>query len=149
MENIFYEGQVIWAMADTNGHLRHSAYADFAAQARVSALESENLMAQMMSLQIGPILFREELVYMREIRMNEFVKVSVELLKAREDYARYTIKSCIYRVSDGEKCAEITVDGAFMDLQKRKLAVLPENLINIFKQMPKSSHFVLEAMKNK
>lgn len=149
MEKYYYEGQVIWAMTDANGHLRHSAYADFAAQARVSAMENHQLMSRLMELQIGPILFREELLYLREIRLNDFVRVSVELVKARKDFSRYTLKSSIIRLSDNAHCAEVTVDGAFMDLAKRKLTVLPQDLTDIFDQMPKSSHFVWEERTEK
>jgi acyl-CoA thioester hydrolase len=39
MEPFFYEGQVMWSQVDANMHLRHSAYADFAAQARLMLLE--------------------------------------------------------------------------------------------------------------
>jgi len=39
MENVFYEGKVMWSQIDANMHLRHSAYADFAAQARLEILE--------------------------------------------------------------------------------------------------------------
>ena len=39
MEHVFYEGKVMWSQIDANMHLRHSAYADFAAQARLEILE--------------------------------------------------------------------------------------------------------------
>ena len=58
MENIFYEGKVIWSMVDANMHLRHSAYADFAAQARLEILTSTGFDADLMErLHVGPILF--------------------------------------------------------------------------------------------
>jgi len=42
-ENIFYEGQVLWSQIDANVHLRHSAYADFCAQARSNMLNKLGL----------------------------------------------------------------------------------------------------------
>ena len=35
-----YEGKVMWSHLDANMHMRHSAYADFAAQARIAVLDS-------------------------------------------------------------------------------------------------------------
>jgi acyl-CoA thioester hydrolase len=66
MKNVFYEGKVLWSQVDANMHLRHSAYADFAAQARLEILGSLGFNADLLEqLHVGPILFREELIYMR------------------------------------------------------------------------------------
>ncbi len=143
-KHIYYEGQVIWSMIDMNGHLRHSAYADFAAQARVNILAKFGFAKELMKLHIGPILFREELIYYKEIRANENVEVSCELLKCREDVSRYSLQSSIYRKSDGIKAAEINVDGAWMDLHARKLAILPEDMQKAFMEMPKAQGFRTE-----
>jgi hypothetical protein len=53
-----YEGKVMWAQMDANQHLRHSAYADFAAQARMEILESMGFdLGTMAKHQIGPIFY--------------------------------------------------------------------------------------------
>jgi acyl-CoA thioester hydrolase len=57
--------------------------------------------------------------------MDEIVKVSVELTKYHVSKSRFSFRHVIYKV-DGLKCATIEVDGAFMDLEKRKLAVIPD-----------------------
>lgn len=145
MENIFYEGQIIWSMTDANGHLRHSAYADLAAQARVNALNEYGFMEQLMQHKIGPILFREESVYLKELRLTEHVKVSAELTATREDFSRFSIKSTIFRASDGTKCAEVNVDGAWLDLEKRKLAQLSGELIALFDKLPKAENLTIEC----
>ena len=46
MKNVFFEGTVIWAQVDANRHMRHSAYADFGAQARLAMLEKVNMPPQ-------------------------------------------------------------------------------------------------------
>lgn len=147
MENIFYEGQIIWSMTDANGHLRHSAYADLAAQARLGAMDQIGLTKALFKQKIGPILFREELVYLRELRLSEQVKVSAEIIKIRPDYSRFYVKSTIYRASDGTKCAEVTVETALLDLTLRKIATAPEDTIPLFNQLPKSVDFVIEEKK--
>lgn len=146
IKHIFYEGQIIWSMIDMNGHLRHSAYADFAAQARVNILERFGFTKELMKLRIGPILFREELIYYKEIRTNEYIEVSCELLKCREDVSRYSLLSSIYRKSDGIKAAEINIDGAWLDLNSRKLVTLPVEMQKTFMEMPKAPGFHTEAI---
>ncbi|KAA3437865.1 acyl-CoA thioesterase [Rufibacter hautae] len=142
--SIVYEGHVIWAQVDANMHLRHSAYADFAAQARISMLDSLGLDFKVFQhLKLGPILFREELQYLREVGMNDHIKIETVLTKSRADGSRWSIRHELYR-GDGVKAAIINVEGAWMDLAKRKLAALPEDLAQKFMSLPQSEDFVLE-----
>ena len=60
---VYFEGQVMWSQIDANQHMRHSAYADFAAQARLVMLEEAGLgPAVLYKLNIGPLMFREALI---------------------------------------------------------------------------------------
>lgn len=148
MENIFFEGPVLWSQIDANMHLRHSAYADFAAQARLGLLEHAGFSMQVISpLKLGPILFREELIYLREIVVNDQVRVTAEMTRCRPDGSRWSFRQEIYR-QDGVKAAIINVDGAWIDLEKRKLGSLPENLAKAFlSRIPKSTDFVFDEPK--
>ncbi|WP_257667544.1 acyl-CoA thioesterase [Parapedobacter tibetensis] len=141
MENVFYEGQVIWAQIDANRHLRHSAYADFCAQARSNMLKKMGLsLDKIAAVGIGPILFREELVYLREIQLDEYVKVTVAMTKYNLLNSRFSFRHEIYRM-DGTKCAVVTVDGAWMDVTKRKLTPLPLEWQTIVERLPKSEDY--------
>ena len=142
MENIFYSGQVLWSQIDANRHLRHSAYADFAAQARSNLFNHKGLSLEEFSkYQLGPILFKETISYFKEIKMDEIVKVSVELTKHHITKSRFSFRHVIYK-ENGLKCATIEVDGAWMDLEKRKLAIIPAEWKKIFDDMPKSKDFI-------
>lgn len=144
MKNVFYEGRVMWSMVDANNHLRHSAYADFAAQARLQILEQCGFNADTMEkLHIGPILFREELVYMREIRPNDTVKVTCAMTKCRKDASRWSFVQELYR-GDAVLAAVINVDGAWIDVNARKLTGLPEEWAARFLDIPKSENFIEE-----
>ena len=147
--HIFFEGQVIWAQIDANQHMRHSAYADFAAQARVNMLEKVGLSAlKLFELNIGPILFKEELFYLREVALNDYIKVTCEISKSRADASRWSIRHEIFR-SDGVKAATINVEGAWIDTVKRKLVALPEEMSALFLTLPRSEDFVEETAKQK
>jgi acyl-CoA thioester hydrolase len=148
MKNVFFEGPVLWSQIDANMHLRHSAYADFAAQARLGLLDFVGLsMETLVPLQLGPILFREELHYLREIVVNERVSVTAELTKARRDGSRWSFRQEIYK-QDGTKAAVIVVDGAWIDTGKRKLGKLPDELTaTFFDKIPRSDDFIMESPK--
>jgi acyl-CoA thioester hydrolase len=145
--NVYYEGQVLWSQIDANQHMRHSAYADFAAQARLCLLEGLGLKpATLFGHRIGPVLFREELFYLREVNLNDYIKVTCELTRSRPDGSRWTIRHELFR-GDGIKAAIVIVDGAWIDMDKRKLAILPEKLSRLFMTTPKSSDYVEDAAK--
>ncbi|MHB8208375.1 acyl-CoA thioesterase [Mucilaginibacter sp.] len=147
--NVFYEGQVLWSQIDANQHMRHSAYADFGAQARLTMMESLGLdLKALLKYNVGPVLFREELFYTREVGINERIKVSCELIKSRVDGSRWTMRHEIFR-SDGIKAATIIVEGAWIDLEKRKLAALPVELLEHFMNSPKGDDYFEEPVKPK
>jgi acyl-CoA thioester hydrolase len=147
--NVCYEGQVIWSQIDANQHMRHSAYADVAAQARLTMLDQIGLSPKtLFQHKIGPILFKEELFYLREVAINDFIKVTCEVIRARADGSRWAIRHEIYR-SDGIKAAIINVEGAWIDMEKRKLTILPTDLSDLFLHAPRSSDYVEEIPKAK
>ncbi len=147
--HVFYEGQVLWSQIDANQHLRHSAYADFAAQARINMLEDAGLSPlTLFQSKIGPVLFKEELFYLREVAINDFIKVTCEVTRSRADGSRWAIRHELYR-GDGVKAAVINAEGAWIDLEKRKLTILPVELSNLFLHSPRSNDYVEEIRQPK
>ncbi|MBD1428560.1 acyl-CoA thioesterase [Sphingobacterium litopenaei] len=141
-DNIYYEGQVLWSQIDANRHLRHSAYADFCAQARSNMLNKIGLsLDEFAKNKIGPILFREELIYHREVKLDEFIKVSTELSKINTINGRFSFQHKILK-SNGDVAATVNVDGAWLDLVARKLTTLPENWKPILQNIPKTSDYI-------
>ena len=122
------EYTVRWAELDPNGHMRHSAYADFAADQRVHWLASVGFdVRRFAELRIGPILFREETKYLKELSGGERIRVEGRVVGGTPDGARWTIEHTIYK-ADGRVAATVTVDGAWLDLDQRKLTVPPAEL---------------------
>lgn len=143
-DNIVLEAKVMWSQLDANMHLRHSAYADFAAQARLELMDHMQFgFNELARLRIGPVLFREELKYLKEVRPNELIKVSCLLKSCYEDGSRWSFLQKVYR-HDGTEAAIIHADGAWIDLDKRKLTGLPEEAMQRFMQIPKTPDFVLQ-----
>lgn len=141
MQNFSQEVQVRWSDLDPNVHLRHSVYYDWGAFCRISFLSEQKLTAEVMQrLQVGPILFREECVFRKEIRLGDKVTIDLQLLKARKDYSRWTIRHTIVRNGD-TVAAVLTVDGAWLDIAKRKLATPPREVIDVFAAMPPDETF--------
>ena len=123
---------VRWADMDPNVHMRHSAYTDYAAQVRLDFLADQGFtMRRFAELSIGPILFREDTRFMKEIGMSETIRVTAELGGLTTDGSRWRIIHTIYK-ADGRMAATVTVDGAWLDLRQRKLTVPPAEMVEAF-----------------
>ncbi|GAB3824585.1 acyl-CoA thioesterase [Hymenobacter jeollabukensis] len=130
-----------WADLDPNGHMRHSAYNDYAAQLRLDYLTDAGFpLAQFAKLGIGPILFREDTRFLKEISPNETIKVDAQLAGLSPDGSRWRIVHTVYK-QDGRASATITVDGAWLDLRQRKLAVPPVELATALSQLTHHSTY--------
>ena len=141
MEKYSLPIQIRWADIDQNRHLRHSVYYDYATMVRISFLSEHGLTTQKMEeLKIGPVLFREEIIFKREIKMEDGIEVDVELIKTTSDFGRWSIRHNFTK-NDGTLAAFLTIDGAWMDTDKRKLTVPNDFVQKIFDDFPKSADF--------
>ena len=96
--------------------------------------------AIMSKLHFGPILFREECVFKREIHLHDPVTIDLHLLKSKRDHGRWTIQHTI-RKNEETIAAILTCDGAWLDTVQRKLAVPPAEVIHVFEKMPLHGDF--------
>ena len=133
--------QIRWADIDANRHLRHSVYYDYGASMRMNALTDLGLsMKKLEELMIGPVLFREEAIFKREIMFEDVITIDVELVRARQDFARWSLRHHFTK-ADGTLAAIINIDGAWIDLARRKLTVPGEFIAHVFEQFPKAPDF--------
>ena len=130
-----------WADLDPNFHLRHSIYYDYGAYCRISFLGENGLTIETMEkLHFGPILFREEAVFRREVRLGDRLTIDLELEKSRKDFSRWTIRHQLMK-NENIFSAVITVDGAWINTKERKLSTPPPEIAEVFNKMPKSGNF--------
>jgi acyl-CoA thioester hydrolase len=133
--------QLRWSDLDPNFHIRHSVYYDWGAFVRVEFLNEQGLTSHaMQELKFGPILFREECVFRKEIRSGDVIKMNLQLARSKQDFSRWTIQHQITK-ADGTLCSVLTVDGAWIDVEKRKLASPPDKVLDVFTKMPKAENF--------
>ena len=133
--------QVRWADLDPNAHMRHSAYADYGAQARVGFLTEHGFgLEQFTKFRLGPVLFREDLKYLREIRPNEIIRVTCEATGMSPNRKHWRIRHRIFR-QDGELSCVIDCQGAWLDLVARKVIPAPPELEAAMQAMPKAEDY--------
>lgn len=132
---------VIWADMDPNRHLRHSVYNDYAAQARVGMFADHGLpMDRIAEWGLGPILFREETRFLKEVHLSDTLTVTCAVQAMREDGSRWTIVHDLFR-GDQAKAAEITVEGAWLDLRSRRVGTPPDEMQETLRGFPRTEDF--------
>ncbi len=148
MGKIEHEIQIRWADIDANRHLRHSAYYDYGASMRMKALSDRGLtIKKLEEFRMGPILFREEAIFRREVVFEDQLRLTIELVKATPDYGRWSLR---HHFLKGDVVAAIlNIDGAWIDLEKRKLAPANDFIKDIFGQFPKAEDFELVVSEKK
>lgn len=133
--------QIRWADIDQNRHLRHSAYYDYGATVRVAFLNERGLTSEKFEqLKIGPVLFREEALFKREIKLEDKITVDIEILKATADFSRWSIRHRFMK-EDGTLAALLQVDGAWIDLVKRRLTPADDFIKAVFAAFPVAAEF--------
>lgn len=142
MDSLVLPLHIRWADLDPNFHVRHSVYYDFGAQYRVDLLNHLGINTEVMTQQhFGPVLFREECLFRREIRYGSDVFISAKIAKMRRDGSRWTFR---HELTDGKDktYAILTAEGAWLDLHTRKLAnPVPEIVTTMLDRLPKTEDF--------
>jgi acyl-CoA thioester hydrolase len=129
-----------WSDLDPNFHLRHSVYYDYAASMRIALMGEIGITpAIFQQHQFGPILFREECIFRRELKYGDEVQIDLHLLRCTTDYERWTF---VHRFLKGDTVAAIlTADGAWMHTVQRKLTPPPAVVTEGFNLIPKAEGF--------
>lgn len=141
--------QVRWADIDANRHLRHSVYYDYGASMRMALLSERGLTTKKLEeFMIGPILFREEAIFKREILFEDKITLDVELVRSTPDYSRWSLRHHFTK-GDGTLAAILNIDGAWIDMAKRKLAKPNDFVQQIFESFPRSPDFELLILEKK
>lgn len=136
--------EIRWADVDQNGHLRHSAYYDLGAHCRIKFFTETGFKAEdFAKLNIGPILFKEEATFLREIHPDDNIRINLKAGDMREDGSRWVFHHELYN-EKGELCAYMSVKGAWLDLIERKLTAPPAAMAEAMQTLPKGDYFVYQ-----
>jgi len=130
-----------WADCDANGHLRNTCYSEYAIEVRMAYLTAGGFgFQEMKAANVGPVLLREEVDYLRECHMGEELTVDFTTLGLSADGGRFRMAHDVYKAS-GKKAARLIVSGGWMDLTARRLAPPPEKLKAILEAVPRGDGF--------
>lgn len=129
-----------WADIDANFHLRHSVYYDLGAAQRTDLLAAMGIhLRDMQKGGYGPVLFREECRFLREIRIEDAIEVETSIAQLSRDYRKFAFQQKFFRGE--ELCAVLRVEGAWFDARIRKVAAPPAAVIEAINKVVHAEDF--------
>jgi acyl-CoA thioester hydrolase len=136
--------EIRWSDMDPNFHVRHSCYYDWGAYCRIAFMNEYGITpAAMVQYHIGPIIFREECVFKREIKFGDAVEIKLLLQKVSPDYRKWTMLHEIW-INGDTLAALLTIDGAWLDTQLRKVTAPPDIFKEGFAAIPHAANFQMD-----
>ncbi len=133
--------EIRWSDIDANKHLANSAYINFMSHTRSAFLKENGFSLMTLSKAgLGPVVFYEHVHYFKESFLGEIVTVSLEVSGLSENGTFFRFRHNFYNAK-GENLAFSEILGAWIDLNTRKLAELPEYLLELANKFPKTNDF--------
>lgn len=130
-----------WADLDANRHVRNTIFSEFATHTRFRLLEANGFpQARFESLHFGPVMFREEIRYRRELVFGDEATVSVIAAGLSDDGSQWRVHQEVTR-ADGKQAAVLRIDGAWIDLDSRRLIAPPSDLLDLLRSLPRTEDF--------
>ncbi len=118
----------------------HSKYYDFGAYCRIAYFVEVGITPQLMfENKLGPILFREECLFKKEINFGDLVTIDLHVVSYTPDHSRWSITHQLRK--NDLLAAVINVDGAWLNTEHRKLAIPPVIFHTAFDNAPRIDGF--------
>jgi acyl-CoA thioester hydrolase len=129
--------EILWSDIDMNGHMKHVSYSNYATNVRTGYLYSCGItMENFKAWNIGPVILREFIEYIREVGFSDTIEIDLELLGISSDGKKWALQHNIY--CKGKISARIQMEGGWLDIKKRSLV---KPLVESFLAMNKSKKF--------
>ena len=133
--------RVGWSDLDGNAHMGNASYLGYASDTRMHYFTEHGFtMARFASEKFGPVVVRDELTYLKELRLMDEFKVDYELVGLSENGMRFRVRNT-FRNSSGEVAASVTSDGLWFDLEHRRPRVPPADLDSLMRALWRAEDF--------
>jgi acyl-CoA thioester hydrolase len=130
-----------WGDMDFNAHMSNTAYLNKCGDVRMMLFAENGFpISELARLKIGPVAMRDELEYVKEVKLMQELIVTAALAGLSDDGSRWAIRHELRRTDD-KLCARVTSTGGWLDLNARKLIVPPEDLLAVTKMLSRTEDF--------
>jgi len=130
-----------WGDMDFNSHMGTAAYLHKSGDVRMMFFSENGFpMSEFLRTGIGPVIFKDQLEYFREIGLLQEIQVTLAVAGMSEDGSRWWMRNEFLR-PDGKPAARVTSEGGWIDLQARRVAAPPPELLRALQQIPRTDDF--------
>ena len=136
-----------WSDMDFNRHMGNAAYLNLCTTVRMMHFADHGVaMADFERLHVGPVVFRDEIEYFREVHLLENLSVSLSLLGSSNNGSHFKLRNEIWK-ANGTKAATLVSTGGWMNVTTRKLVVPPDAIKTALDALPRIQPFeVLQSL---
>jgi acyl-CoA thioester hydrolase len=129
-----------WADIDLNQHMRHSAFADWAAYARTEWLNANGLSTpKLVELRIMPIMFEDRTRFLKEILLGERVHIELQLAAGDREGSRWSLRHTFRR--GNTVCAVYEAKGAWFSIATRRIIPAPPGLLEAYGNLARTDDY--------
>lgn len=133
--------EIRWSDVDANAHLANSGYTNFMSHARMSFFNDHGFtMPEIAKYEIGPVVFYEHMYYFKESFLGTPITVTTEVDGLSADGKFFMFSHNFYN-HKGEHLAHCEMLGGWINLKERKLTHIPDVLLELAHQFPKSESY--------
>ena len=133
--------EVRWSDLDANRHLANSAYINFMSHTRMAYMYEHGLTQEVFAqYHVGPVVFYEHMYYFKEVLPGQTVRVSLEIKGLSKDGMFFEFHHNFYDAT-GKNLARCEMMGGWIDLQRRSLTPLPNDVLDILNNWEKAENF--------
>lgn len=137
-EKTFHVG---WANVDFNGHLGNTSFLNLAVDVRMFYFAENGFsIREFQRRRFGPVIFKDEIEYYKEMYLLDKIRITFRSSGLSEDVSKFRIRNEFFR-EDGKLSARLTTTGGWLDLEKRKLIVPPEDLAGAMRNLAGTDDF--------
>ena len=133
-----------WGDLDSNGHMANTAFLDACVDVRFSFFTSRGFPpVRFRELAIGPVIFKDEIEYYRELHLLDPVRITLATAGGSEDGSHFRLVNEFYRARPGDSriAARLVTTGSWLDLKTRRLTRPPDELARVLREMPCTEDF--------
>jgi acyl-CoA thioester hydrolase len=132
-----------WADLDANRHVRNTVFSEFATHTRFRMLQAHGFsQADFERLRFGPVMFREEIRYRREVLFGDVVIVNVLVAGLSPDASHWRVRQDVLQAA-GKEAAVLHIDGAWIHIDERRLVAPPQQLMEVLDGLPRTRDFAV------
>ena len=133
--------QVLWSDLDGNMHMKNTSYLEYASNIRMTYFFDMGFPPKkMLTMGVGPVAVRDEILYLKEIQLMEQFKVSLQLDGLSEDQSKMRLIN-IFTNEKGVIFGKVTSDGVWFNLLQRKVMPPPEEIKELMLKLPRSETY--------